>query len=272
MIIMNNQNPSKINQLVQQHKQGMVCTQTWLYSLGINRYLAEQYCLNGWLERIGYGAYKFTGDSISWFGAFASLISQLNYRIHLSGKTALDLQNYQQHLGLGDQMTLWITKHPGEKRGLPKWFAQCVASHGEVNYSSRKLFPDNPTLGLTEITMGSHPLLLSTPERAILEYLDSVPQHHTVEQAQFILESMITLRPNVLNVLLEKCHSRKVKRLFMLLAEHEAHDWLDALDMKKIDFGSGKLQLGKGGYYYPKYQLSLPFNIKNQEGYGTIDE
>ncbi len=272
MISMNNQNPSKINRLVQQHKQGMVCTQKWLYSLGISRYLAEQYCLNGWLERIGYGAYKFTGDSIPWFGAFASLVSQLDYKIHLSGKTALDLQNYHQHLNLGDQIALWITKQPNEPRNLPKWFAQCVASHCRINYSSRNLFPDTPTLGLTEITTELHWLLLSTPERAILEYLDSVPQHHTVEQAKFLLESMVTLRPTLLNSLLEHCNSRKVKRLFMLLAEHEHHDWFEVIHKDRIDLGSGKLQLGKGGFYYPKYQLSLPFNMKNQEGYGISDE
>ena len=35
----------------------------------------------------------------------------------------------------------------------------------------------------------------------------------------------------------------------------------------KIDFGLGKRMLGAGGYYYPKYNLSIQLNLDEYEGH-----
>jgi hypothetical protein len=50
----------------------------------------------------------------------------------------------------------------------------------------------------------------------------------------------------------------KVKRLFMYLAEREAHAWVKKVDLSHVDFGSGKRVIGKGGKLNVKYNLSLP--------------
>jgi len=102
-----------------------------------------------------------------------------------------------------------------------------------------------------------------------MELLSFVPKHVTLEQAVFILESMTTLRPKLLQSLLEQCVSRKVKRLFLVLAENESHGWWKRLDLAKIQFGKGKLKIGKGGYYYSKYLISLPIKLNQHEGYNN---
>jgi len=53
-----------------------------------------------------------------------------------------------------------------------------------------------------------------------MEVLYAVPQVDSYEEARLLMEGLITLRPRVVQSLLEKCASVKVKRLFMLLKAH----------------------------------------------------
>jgi len=72
------------------------------------------------------------------------------------------------------------------------------------------------------------------------------------------MEGLTTLRPKLLQPLLEKCSSVKVKRLFLYMAEKAGHDWLKDLDISKFDLGSGDRALTKGGVYVSRYGLTLP--------------
>lgn len=83
---------------------------------------------------------------------------------------------------------------------------------------------------------------------------------------------MMTLRHQLLQSLLESCTSIKTKRLFLVLAEHEAHPWWNSLKLQKIELGGSKLTIGKGGYYYPNYHVSLPVQLNAHEGYHKGDE
>ena len=91
-----------------------------------------------------------------------------------------------------------------------------------------------------------------------MEVLYGVPQADSYEEARLLMEGLTTLRPRVVQGLLEKCASVKVKRLFMLLAENCKHAWVAKVDTAKIDFGKGKRMLVKGGRFDPKYQITVP--------------
>ena len=71
------------------------------------------------------------------------------------------------------------------------------------------------------------PLILSSPERAILEMLDEVPQRETFHQVDMLMEGLVNLRPQRLSALLKDCRSVKVKRLFLWLAERHHHAWFE---------------------------------------------
>ncbi|MDW7680716.1 MAG: AbiEi antitoxin N-terminal domain-containing protein, partial [bacterium] len=60
--------------------------------------LIHSYKSSGWLESIGYGAYKLAGNNIDWYGALFALQNQLRFSTHPGGKTALQLQGYAHHL------------------------------------------------------------------------------------------------------------------------------------------------------------------------------
>ena len=72
------------------------------------------------------------------------------------------------------------------------------------------------------------------------------------------LDGLTTLRPSVVQELLETCTSAKVKRFFLWSAETHQHAWVSRLDASRIDMGKGKRQLYKGGVFDQKYQITVP--------------
>jgi hypothetical protein len=116
----------------------------------------------------------------------------------------------------------------------------------------------DPDLGLTTKTLGNWTITLTAPERAMMKLLHLVPGRETFEEASLLMESLTTLRPGLVQSLLEQCRSVKVKRLFMFLAEHHNHAWVERLDLSKVDFGKGKRMIVKGGRFDGKYRITVP--------------
>lgn len=268
---MNTRSRTKINHLLQRWPKGVVGTQRWLDTQGVNRFLAQQYCRSGWIERIGQGAYQLAGARPEWMGAVYALQSQLKFSLHVGAQTALELQGYRQHVAQSQGQPIWLLKGSGEQRKLPQWFTYNFEKQYNVRFLMRAIFDDSQ-LGLVSLPVNDYKLIVSTPERAVLEYLNLVPNHFSLEQSQFLIEGMMTLRPELLQSLLEQCTSIKTKRLFLVLSEFEEHPWWNHLNLQGIDVGRNKLTIGKGGYYYPRYQLSLPIKLSSHEGYHSDDE
>ena len=72
------------------------------------------------------------------------------------------------------------------------------------------------------------------------------------------MEGLTTLRPKLVQRLLEECKSIKVRRLFLLMAEYSNHDWFKELNVEKIDLGSGKRVIVKNGVLDKKYKITVP--------------
>lgn len=45
-----------------------VATSKWLKSLGISSQLTQRYLNSGWIEQVGWGAFKKPKDKIEWLG------------------------------------------------------------------------------------------------------------------------------------------------------------------------------------------------------------
>ena len=121
---------------------------------------------------------------------------------------------------------------------------------GTFDYSDQK--------ALTETAINNIILKVSTLELAALEMLFLVPERQGFDEAYHLMESLTTLRPKLVQSLLEKCKSVKVKRLFMYMAEQHQHAWLDNLDRKKIDLGEGKRVIVKNGVLDKTYKITVP--------------
>jgi hypothetical protein len=91
-----------------------------------------------------------------------------------------------------------------------------------------------------------------------MEVMYNIPRDASFEEAALLMEGLTTLRPRMLQGLLEQCRSVKVKRLFMYLAEDCNHAWVKKLDVSKVDFGKGKRMIVKGGRFNSKYNITVP--------------
>lgn len=262
---MSSHNPSKINQLLKHWPKGTVAVQVWLEKQHIYRQLAERYQQSGWIKRIGPGAYIQDGDKVDWTGALYTLQVELEMKIHIAAITALEMQGFAHFLPLGKGHIAWLFKDSQEKRNLPHWFQKQFGLNTPCKVLIRKLFKSDWRLGLTEKKLGGYSIFLSSPERAMMEYFDLVPQQQSLEQGFLLMEGLQTLRPKLVQELLEQCTSVKVKRLFMSVAEQEGHAWIKKLDLARVDFGKGKRVIAKGGKLDIKYNIALPMLSKEEE-------
>lgn len=84
------------------------------------------------------------------------------------------------------------------------------------------------------------------------------PKQEGFDEANYIMEGLPSLRPTVLQTLLEACKSVKVKRLFLYMAEHHNYAWFKRLETSSMDLGSGKREIIKGGKLDKKYMIVVP--------------
>lgn len=251
---MNTENPIKINQLISQWPKGAVFTQKFLSQNGYYHGLVKTYKKSKWIEPIGTGAYKLYGDVVEWYGGLYALQKQLELNIHAGGKTALELKGYAHYLRPGEQVC-YLFGAPGEK--LPKWFSEYDWGV-KIVYKATNLIPKGLRIAFSEYQYKEFKITISSPERAALEMLYYVPLDQGFDEAFKIMENLITLRPEIVQELLERCNSVKVKRLFLYMAEKHKHPWFKKLNLNRVDLGSGKRVIVESGVLDQKYKITVP--------------
>lgn len=260
MSSMNRQNTKNINLLVSEMPARMVLPSNWLNQQGVSRKLIWAYVKSGWLRQLANKAYCRTDELVTWFGLVHALQSYLKLPIHIGGKSALVILGRSHFLPIAGLKVIDLFKN--QQCSLPKWFNQIKEIKVDVRLSNTQLFSTDITQGIIEKEIEGINIKLSAPERAILEILNLVPSKQTYEEALLLMEGLIDMRPKLINTLLQQCNSIKTKRLFLHMADKYMHPWLNKLDMEFIELGHGKRQIGKGGVYDKKYQLSVP-QIRN---------
>lgn len=248
-----------LNRLLQKWPYGGVVTSPWLHSLGVSNQLLKKYTTSHWLNSLGYGAYKRTGDTITWEGALNAIQTQLGKDLHIAGKTALELQGKAHFIPA--QETQVILFSPTSAK-LPKWL-----HHQDFNiiFEAHKASFLESDEGIASKRINGFELKISTAERAILEVLYLAPQHQSLQESKYLLENLTTLRPRVLQGLLDACTSIKVNRLFLLLAEHLQLPCVKHLNLDNVKLGSGNRSLIKGGQLHNKYKITIPHNLLTDE-------
>ncbi len=250
---------TRINELMANWIPGAVYSIKWLKENGYSYSNLQLYKTSGWVKAIGAGVFVKTGDNVSWPGAVWALQEQLRLPVHVGGKTAIELSGNAQYIPLGKQKVHLISE---PKIKLPTWFKKNNWD-AEISFYSSSLFsntlnklPDSEG-AFTFYEFGRFKIKASSRERAILEYLDQVPEKHSLSEAHEIMENLTTLRPKHLQTLLEHCSSIKAKRLFLALADRINHQWFRRLDVTKIDLGSGSRHLDGGGEFDNKYKITI---------------
>lgn len=247
---------------------GFLVDTPWLKAQGIDPKSIHDYVARGWLERVVRGVYRRplpdgvpAQAEVPWDSALLSLQWIMKCNVHLGGLSALDLAGYAHYLHLGRTPPVHLY---GE---APSWLKR-LPTDAEIVVHRRTLFDDDPT-GIIDTGGDTRaarrtsngwrwPLKASSPERAILEALDELPNNASFDNLDKIFESLTTLRPKQLMALLAVCQSVKVRRLFFVFADRHRHAWRKHLDTQKIDFGSGPRAFVEGGKLHPTYRIYVP--------------
>jgi len=245
------QNESKLRRLLDQHRPGVVYLAKWLENLGISRDLQKSYRKNGWLETVGLGAFKRSGDQVNWQGGLYAIQQQAKLGIHAGALTALSLQRLAHYFRADETVFLFSP----QKTILPSWFVSNSWTQ-KVEHVKTSFLPEE--LGLITHEEKNFSINISAPERAIMECLYLAPHKLDLVECYHLMEGLSNLRPKVVQELLEKCTSVKVKRLFLFMATKAQHQWLSFIDREKIEMGKGDRSVTKGGLYNSDFQISIP--------------
>lgn len=245
---------SKINQLINSWPKGSAKLSKELTKNGYPPDLIKTYVKSGWLQSMGYGVYKLAGDNVDWYGAVYALQVLRESNIHPGGKTAIIIKGYSHYLSNSfSRVDLF-----GNKTDLlPKWFKENDWGV-QTSYIQTKMFDYSNKDYFVRITYKEFELLLSSPELAAMEMLSLVPKEQSFDEATKIMEGLTTLRPQLVQSLLEECKSVKVKRLFLFLAEKLEHNWFKELQIENINLGSGNRVIVKNGMLNKKYNITVP--------------
>lgn len=256
---MSTEKTSKINQLLRSVPTGTAILSSWLTERGYNVDLQKRYRNSNWLESIGTGAMIRKGDEVGLEGALYALQQQAGHSVHPGGRSAMGLLGKAHFLEMSPK-TIILFGSLNEK--LPSWFWSSRWGL-DINYYCSDFLPAFE--GLTEMKSGDFTYKISGPVRAMLECLYLVPQRQSLLECYEIMEGLNNLRPSVVQSLLEKCGSVKVKRLFLYLADKADHQWFNHIKPSDIDLGSGKRSIIKGGAYNTKYEITVDRELEEKD-------
>jgi hypothetical protein len=252
-------NEQKLNWLLRSIPQGMVVDAAWLTAAGYSTSLRSQYVAASWLERPARGVYALPAAELTWETVLASLQHLMHRSLHVGGRSALELHGYGPNLAPGAPTSVIVYSD----EPLPSWLHQLPDM---PRFEARTIAPIFPTEGTGSTaatvapldTAARYPLLVSVPERAWLELLADVPHRVTFEMADAIGDAMRTLRPTLLQRLLEATRSVKVRRLALWFADRHAQPWRERLEPDRIDLGTGNRTLVPKGRLDPTYRITYP--------------
>jgi hypothetical protein len=243
----------KLKSLLAAISSGGIVTSAKLSELGISHGLARNYVTNGWLHRIGVGAYRRPHENPTWQAAVHALQTQLHLPVHVAALTALAAEGARHYVRLSrDRVFLFSTP---QKTSPPRWFNDHDWA-ADIVYTQSKLLPEE--LGLRSLDFSGFPLNASSPERAILESLHLAPATIDLVECSHVLEGLLSLRPKLMQELLESCNSIKVRRLFLYLATRSNLPVIKHLDLDRISLGSGARAIVPDGVYEARFQMMLP--------------
>jgi hypothetical protein len=184
-----------------------------LRDIGISAALASSLEKSGWLQRLSQGIYLLRGDELS----IAGIVAFLGRRIpglHIGARSAL-----RWHLGFqsdpdNDIVTMWGQK-PFDRN----------FDYGEC---------------LEPVTVRSSIMLMSSPERALLELASDIGKEQSLEEALQLVEGKHRVDPIVLERMISRCTRVKVVRLVRDLCLHAGFAWTSGLQKQTDRLGDGK--------------------------------
>ena len=251
---------TKIQQIIEVQPNISLMFGDWLSRQGLDAKEQYAYMKRGWLDRISKGVYALQGKVPTLLNVIAAYNKQLDKHCIVGAYTALELRGYSHYLSIGKPTAYLFTDRFNK---LPTWITTKDWDM-TVKYMTTSFLGDD-LKGVENMTVENETLLVSSPERAFLECLNMPEATSSLLDLYYIMESLTTLRPKLLQQLLEACTSQKVKRLFLYMAEKAGHPWFKALKLDPIETGTSRLMASPTGKYISKYNMTIPKELAEYE-------
>lgn len=251
---------TKIQQIIETQPHVSMLFGDWLSSQGLGSKEQYAYMKRGWLNRISKGVYALQGKAPTLFDTIAAYNKQLGKHCVVGAYTALELRGHSHYLSMGKPTAYLFTDRFNR---LPTWITT-EEWDMTVKYMTTSFLGDD-LKGVEEMTVEDDVLLVSSPERAFLECLNLPKATSSLLDLYYIMEGLTTLRPKLLQQLLEACTSQKVKRLFLYMAEKADYPWFRALNLDSIEIGTSRLMVVPTGKYIAKYNMTIPKELAEYE-------
>lgn len=242
---------SKINKALVEWIPGSIHGHNWFEQIGLGSRLVYFYYEQGVLEKVGPGVYAKKNDQVTWQGLVYFLQEELNLPVHVSGKTALELQGGSHYMTMG-KPSISLTSY--EIKQLPAWVYK-VSESFELKFRKSSLLSREEYFH-SQVEQNLN-LSMSQRELAILELIEELDLENGFETVENYMNSLMTMRSSVVQEVLRNCKSIKVKRVFLYMSEKLELPFFNELDLKKIDIGSGKRVVVKNGKLDRKYNITV---------------
>ncbi len=250
----------KIQQIIKSNPHVDFMFGDWLTRQGLDAKRQHACMKSGWLTRISKGVYALNGTTPKLFHAISAYNNQLSKQCIIGAYTALELRGYSHYLSMGKPQAYLFT---GRTNKLPSWMLSRDWDM-TVKYMTTSFLGDN-LIGVETMTVDGDCLLVSSPERAFMECLHLPEATASLLDLYYIMESLTTLRPQLVQSLLEACSSQKVKRLFVYMAEKAGHPWFKALKLDNVQLGTARYMVVPTGKYIAKYNMTIPKDLAEYE-------
>ena len=254
---MNIETKSKINNLLMNSYPGGLLFSEGLKKQGYSDQLLKQYRNSGWLTSLSKGVMYRSGDSISALAALASCQEQTGKQYRIAAHSALELSGFYHFVPMGKPQLIVASN---EAR-MPLW-AKSDLFDMTIKFFTTSAFD---LIQEQTINQNNYTVQASTPELAFMECLLLAPKQYSYMDLYYIMEQLTALRPAKIQQLLEATNNLTVKRLFLYMAEKANYPWFQAIDFSRINLGTSKIQLCKGGVYVSKYKITIPRELAEYE-------
>ena len=290
MLNMALQKQVKLNSLEQMLSGGLLLDSKFLREKGYSTSLVSHYVYSGRIEQIARGVYRRQPGQSEWQQEMGKLTWQqavvslqtvlLRDPLYVGGLSALELQGFAHFVQQGAP-----TVHLYGPKPPPSWLHKLPLEAKFRYHNDRTLFGNEPihhgltsqswkddrNKGFIKVDEDHHfrspagprgwPLTLSTPERAVLELLDELPDDESFGHADKIFEGLSVLVPRRVDKLLRDCTSIKVKRLFLFFACRHQHAWAKQIKPQDYELGSGNRVVAKEGRLDKQFKITVPSEL-----------
>jgi hypothetical protein len=213
-----------------------------LQARGLSAFRASALARSGWLVRLARGVYMLPGDTLTRDGSLAFLSAQTP-GLHVGSKAALAWRGVRQNIAFREHLSLW----GDTPRRLPAWFTQRFPA----GYQATQLFDDTmpKAFGLQPLPAGDPRVLVSVPERAMLELFSDAGKVQSLTETRELVESLPGLREKVLDPLLKHTTRIKVLRMAATFASSMNLPWatLAGKHSERIGGGARWVAVGRSG-------------------------